>query len=193
MKIGLDFDNTIVDYDQVFYEVGLKKQLITANIPANKYAVKAALCENAQEAVWTELQGYVYGKCMEDAAPYPGVLDFITQVVKAGHELVIISHKTQFPYAGPKYDLRVAAKAWIDKYCALPVFFEASKMEKINRIALMGCDIFIDDLLEILTMPEFPAHTQRILFDPEQQYVLNNKEVWKFSLWKDIQWRVMQH
>ena len=44
------------------------------------------------------------------------------------------------------------------------VFFESTRDEKLRRIAAAGCDIFIDDLEEVLADPNFPATVERILF-----------------------------
>ena len=50
------------------------------------------------------------------------------------------------------------------------VFFELTKEEKVARAAGLRCEIFIDDLPEILTMPGFPDGMLRILFDPENRF-----------------------
>ena len=44
------------------------------------------------------------------------------------------------------------------------VFFLETKPEKIAKIAELQCDVFIDDLPEILLFEGFPAATQRFLF-----------------------------
>ena len=44
------------------------------------------------------------------------------------------------------------------------VHFAASRAEKLRRIAQLACDVFIDDLAEVLVDPEFPAGVRRILF-----------------------------
>ena len=35
-KIGIDFDNTIVVYNNLFYKIALEKKLIPAELPKNK-------------------------------------------------------------------------------------------------------------------------------------------------------------
>ena len=40
MKIGFDFDNTIIDYSEIFYEIGRLKNLIPRNIEKSKSSVK---------------------------------------------------------------------------------------------------------------------------------------------------------
>lgn len=176
MRIGLDFDNTIVSYDSLFHKVAYEKKLISADVPVNKVSVRDYLRANGQEDAWTEMQGYVYGARLDEAVSYPGVLSFLRQAVNAGHYVSIISHKTRYPFLGPKYDLHTAARNWIEAHlrdeegCLLQqenVFLEPTKENKINRVKNLMCDVFLDDLPEILLADNFPQSTQRLLFDPE--------------------------
>ena len=180
MRIGLDFDNTIVSYDALFYEVALEQDLVPLDTPANKVAVRDYLRRVGKEEFWTEMQGYVYGARMEEALAYPGAIEFMRWARLAGHDLAIVSHKTKHPFLGPKYDLHAAARSWIDKYLgenasalitADQVFFELTKEEKLVRIGSFGCEIFLDDLPEILQAKAFPADTRRVLFDPEGHHL----------------------
>lgn len=182
--LGIDFDNTIVCYDEVFYSVALEKSLISKSISKSKESVKKYFIDNEQEHLWTELQGYVYGMRMNEASVYPGAIEFISKVIRKGWDVCIISHKTLYPYAGPKYDLHKAAKAWLNdkgfynrESMGLnpeSVFFEASISEKLNKIRQMKCNHFIDDLPELLQNKDFPAEVNKILFHPKQ------------NTWKDI-------
>ena len=176
MRIGIDFDNTIVSYDALFHKVALEQDLVPSDTPANKLAVRDHLRRIGLEARWTEMQGYVYGARMDEALAYDGAIDFIRHAVAAGHQVFIVSHKTRHPFLGPQYDLHAAARTWIGRHllwgdrALLPaesVFFEPTKPEKLERIAACGCDAFIDDLPEILLAEDFPQQTARLLFDPE--------------------------
>jgi hypothetical protein len=176
MIIGVDFDNTIVCYDDLFRRVALERGAIPESIPASKGAVRDYLREVGHEALWTELQGYVYGPRMQEAPPFPGVFEFFVRCRAKRHSVFIISHRTRYPYLGAGCDLHQAARDWVAAYgfhdphrIGLPadhVFFEATKQEKLARIVDTGCTHFIDDLPEFLEDPDFPAATQRILFDP---------------------------
>jgi hypothetical protein len=44
------------------------------------------------------------------------------------------------------------------------VFFEASRAEKLKRIAALDCAYFIDDLEEVLLDPDFPPGVKPLLF-----------------------------
>lgn len=180
MRIGFDFDNTIVSYDTLFHRVAREQGHIPANIPMNKNAVRDYLRAQGREAVWTQMQGYVYGARMNEAAAYPDAISVIEALGKAGHELTIISHKTKKPYEGPAYDLHKAARGWIETHlrsttgeALIPVeriFFIETKPEKIAKIGELACDVFIDDLPEILLHEGFPQRTRRFLFGPVAQH-----------------------
>src|SRR6266576_549715 len=180
MHIGVDFDNTIVCYDALFHRVAREKGLIPTDLPVNKSDVRNYLRRVDNERAWTEMQGYVYGARMSEAAPYPGVLAFFQACRQAGIETSIVSHKTRHPFLGEKYDLHAAATAWLEQQgffdaaqIGLPresVFFELTKQAKLERIGQCGCTHFIDDLPEFLGEPGFPAAVQRILFDPNDLY-----------------------
>jgi len=194
MKLGFDFDNTIVCYDQVFHKVAVEKGVIDDNIPVSKVAVRDKLRENNIEDVWTEIQGYVYGARMADALPYPNVLDVLKWARKQKLTLYIISHKTKHPFLGFKYDLHKAAKQWIDEVLRdeegsliLPenVYFLEDKSDKVDAIGRLGCQIFIDDLPEILTHKNFSEDIQPVLFDPENNHPDMSVAI-RIQSWKEI-------
>ena len=170
MRVGIDLDNTIICYDDVFHRVARRRGWLDAACPAGKSAVKAAILGAWPHAVWTELQGLVYGEFLSEATPYDGALAFIAQCRSAGWPVSIISHKTQFPAVGKRVDLRLRARRWLadrglaDELQAL-VFCD-TRAEKVARIAVQSFDLFIDDLPEVFREAGFPAQTARVLFDP---------------------------
>lgn len=179
MRIGIDFDNTIVNYDGVFHRVAVEQGVVPQTLPPNKVAVRNWLREAGKEDLWTEMQGYVYGSRMNDAEAYPGVFAFLSWARAAGIPVAIISHKTRHPFLGPRYDLHEAARNWIETFLrddagllVAPenVYFETTKEAKWARIALTGSTHFIDDLPEILLAEAFPAAAERILFDPDHHH-----------------------
>lgn len=196
MRIGIDFDNTIVSYDALFHKVAREQNLVPAATPANKLAVRDHLRGAGQEDRWTEMQGYVYGARMDEAIAYPGVIDFIERLTSTGHEVSIVSHKTRHPFMGPQYDLHAAARTWIDNHLIkadkklLPaerIHFELTKQQKLARIAACQCDAFLDDLPEILLAEEFPSTTERWLFDPECHHSASaSKGLQVFADWQKL-------
>ena len=187
MLIGVDFDNTIVCYDEVFYQAAVKQGLVPKDTPVVKDAVRDYLRHCGKEDLWTELQGYVYGACMADAAPFPGVLDFFARCRQRGVPAYIISHKTRYPFRGRKYDLQQAALEWL-KSKGLDgdhVFLELTKEAKLKRIAEVGCTHFIDDLPEFLAESAFPSGVDRILFDPNNHHP-EARRFHRFTSWQEI-------
>jgi hypothetical protein len=181
MRVGIDFDNTIVCYDDVFYKAALEKGLVSPDVPRSKGAVRDYLRSVGREDDWTELQGYIYGARMDLARPFPGALEFMARCRAAGIDICIISHKTRAPFMGPPYDLHAAAYSWLEAHGVFDgnrigldrsrAFFELTKDAKIRRIAAERRTIFIDDLPEFLAEVSFPRRVRRILFDPNRQEV----------------------
>jgi hypothetical protein len=180
MVIGVDFDNTIVCYDELFHRVAVEQGLIPASVPATKREVRNYFEERGEGDVWTVLQGHVYGIRMPDAVAFPGALEFFRRCVESGLPVCIISHKTRYPALGPPHDLHEAARRWLEAQGFFDpariglsrdrVYFELTQQEKVERIAQVGCSYFIDDLPEVLTKPGFPAGVRRVLFDPHREH-----------------------
>ena len=180
MIIGLDFDNTIVSYDSLFHKVALEQAVIPETTLVNKIAVRNHLRNVNKESIWTVMQGYVYGERMQEAQPYEGVIEFIILAKQLGHTLFIVSHKTKYPFLGPQYDLHLSAIKWITNHLSSKgrplflkneYFFEITKEEKVQRIKNCGCNIYIDDLPEILLNDSFPRDCRKLLFDSEKHYL----------------------
>jgi hypothetical protein len=176
-RVGVDFDNTLVCYDEVFRRRACALGLLPAAQAAGKADVRARLRETGREDAWTELQGYVYGPDMKDARPFPGALECLGRLAGRGVELFIVSHKTRYAVRGPRHDLHEESLAWLGRHGVLgpgpvglsprQVFFEPTREAKLTRIAALGCTHFVDDLPEVLGAPTFPADVVRLLFDPE--------------------------
>ncbi len=176
MIIGLDFDNTLVCYDGLFHRAAVDRGLIPADTPSEKEAVRNELRAADREDAWTELQGLVYGHEIQAARPFPGAAAFLRECAEREIVVCIVSHRTRQPFAGPPLDMHRAAREWLDArewftqgpfgLAADRVYFEETKDAKLDRIATLGCGVFVDDLPELLHEPGFPQAAKRILFDP---------------------------
>jgi len=170
--VGVDFDNTIVCYDELFHRVAREQNLIPFDLPRTKADVRNHLRATGREPAWTAMQGIVYGPRIPEAEAFPGVREFFETARKRLLRVSIVSHKTLHPIIGERYDLHGAAIGWLFKNGILDlvgrenVHLEVTKDAKLARIGVLGCTHFIDDLPELLTEPSFPASVQRILFDP---------------------------
>lgn len=177
MRIGIDFDNTIACYDGVFRAAAVETGLIgpDAAVAADRASLRDHLRSLGLDEAFTSLQGHVYGTRMDLAGLFPGLADVLARARAAGHELHVVSHRTPRPYAGPPHDLHAAAHRFLAAHglvgASAPfspdsIHFEAGAAAKIARIRSLRCDVFIDDLPEILAAEAFPPATRAILLDP---------------------------
>jgi hypothetical protein len=170
--IGIDLDNTIICLDRVFHAAALGEGLIPVNLPPKKGEVKRAVINAHGTSEWIRLQGIVYGSQLRQAEPYPGVMSFFAQCRERGIPALIISHKTRYPAAGPKLDMREAALDWLaaNGLSDVHVEFTDTRVLKTAAIAARECSLFIDDLPEVFLEPGFPTGTSAILFDPDREH-----------------------
>ena len=174
-RIGIDFDNTIVGYDNAFLAAAKTLKLLAPDFSGDKRAVRDAIRLLPEgELAWQRLQGVVYGQALEQAVLFEGVDAFLGRCRDEGHRVFIVSHKTEHGHFDPKrVPLRKAALSWMERRgffgangYAIPlgnVFFEDSRADKLRRIGSLECSHFIDDLEEVLSDPDFPP-IRRILF-----------------------------
>jgi hypothetical protein len=176
-RIGIDFDNTIVCYDEVFVRIAKAESLLPQDFKGGKAEVRDCLRKlRGGEERWQRLQGRVYGDQMDSASLFEGAARFLARCRERDDTRVfIVSHKTEFGHFDPRgINLRDAARAWMVRQgffdkdgFNLPgdaLHFESTRYDKIEKIAQLGCTHFIDDLEEVLADSRFPAATRRILF-----------------------------
>lgn len=181
MRIGLDFDNTIIRYDEVFQQAAKQRGFLDAGFSGTKQQVRDAIrLLSDGERKWQALQGYVYGKGISGAQIFSGVPEFLRRAREDGHTVLVVSHKTEYGHFDPdRINLRNAALGWMESQGFFSdqgfsmlrddVHFASTRSEKVSRIGALGCNVFIDDLEEVFADPGFPPSVERILFseDPE--------------------------
>lgn len=203
--IGIDFDNTIVCYDELFYKAALEKNLIPAEIARTKESVRNHLRNAGHETAWTELQGYIFGTRMREATAYPGVKEFIRETISSGGKVFIITHKAMHPYLGPEYDLHRAARDWLEwqgffdaseiGLSPKSVYFELSIDEKLDRIGRVHCTHFIGCAPELFHKVDFPAKVTKLLFHPlgEKATIQDHAPNYQvFKSWDDISAEILK-
>jgi hypothetical protein len=200
LRIGIDFDNTVIAYDQVFCAAAKRGGLISADFIGGKQAVRdyIRLLPDG-EPTWQRLQGHVYGKGISDATLIPGVDAFVRRCRAERCTVSIVSHKTEYGHYDPeRINLREAARKWmkanglLDGEFGIPaanVFFEGTRAEKLARIAALSCTHFIDDLEEVLLDPAFPPKVERILLS-EQEAFKSRVPYVVCATWRDIEDRI---
>lgn len=173
MNIGLDLDNTIINYDNLFYQVAFENKLVPYNIKKNKISVKEFLHKKGKFENFTLIQGQIYGSLLYRAKLYRGVKSFIKCMINKGNNLYIISHKTKYPILGNKINLHEKALEFLIEHKILHyravkkknIFFEESLDDKIKKILDLKIDVFIDDLPEVVTNKKLKKSTKAILID----------------------------
>jgi phosphoserine phosphatase len=181
--IGIDFDNTIVGYDELMYRIALDRGLIDGNGDRTKRAVRDRVRQLADgEIEWQKLQALAYGPLIGEARLLDGADEFIRRCRDAGMAVVIVSHKTEYAsFDETRTNLRTAAIAWMAAHRFFDrdglglgrdaVFFESTRADKIGRIRAVGCSHFIDDLEEVFLEASFPREVQKILYAPDAALV----------------------
>lgn len=199
MIVGLDLDNTIVCYDEAIKRLADDVEELPQDTPRTKLGIRDFLRQENREDEWTEFQGKLYGPGMKHADPFPGALEIIATMQSAGHSPVIISHRTQFPYLGPKHDLHQSARDWIAKKLVVEgkaligsenIYLNETKDKKVSLVESLNCDVFLDDLIEILSHDAFPPTAQKLWFSPNQTHDASQipSDVQIIEDWTELAW-----
>ena len=193
IRLGLDFDNTIINYESLFHKVALERGLIPQNLPAKKKIIRDYLIQQNIEEEFTLIQAEVYGRRILEAKPTKNFIQNIQNIREEKFDIYIVSHKTKNPYKGPKYDLHNAALKWLENneffdksrlnFSKDNIFFEVTENDKIERIKKLNCNYFVDDLPKILEM--INPKCKKILYDPYKNYE-NEKRFLILKDWKDL-------
>ena len=180
-NIGVDFDNTLVNYDEIMHKVAVHWGLISADVRKSKNDIRDQIRLLADgEMEWQRLQSVVYGSKMDEAKLTDGVQSFFKLCKRHGTKVYIISHKTEYiNFNDTKTNLRSAAMTWMKKIRFFEgkglgispeaVYFESTRHEKIERIKNLGCTHFIDDLEETFLEDLFPTNVVKILYSPHKE------------------------
>lgn len=176
LRIGIDLDNTLINYDRLFHATAVARDLIPPDFTGTKRDVRdhvRLIPSGDGEIEWQRLQAEVYGPAIAGAMAAEGALDFLRRARARGAELTIVSHKTALANMGTeKVNLRDAARAWLRDNGMLgpqtvpekSLYFEDTRADKIARIVGLRCTHFIDDLEEVFDDPSFPVDVERLLF-----------------------------
>jgi len=191
MIIGIDLDNTIINYESLFCYAAEKEGWNTQGVKTKVEIKEQLILEDGDDLRWQFLQKEVYSYYLNKAVAYEGVFDFIKKSISLGDEVYIISHKTQFSNLDGKTNLIQPAISWLEKNDFLgekgllkseQVFFCETREEKVKKIALIGCDLFVDDLLPVLLDSQFPKETLKVLFSGTEK----SNEAVQVDAWEDL-------
>ena len=195
--LGVDFDNTIVSYDDLLYGLAETRGLIEPEVHRGKKGVRDAVRElPGGEVLWQKLQAEIYGPRMPEARLMEGVVRFFTVCRKQSVRVYIVSHKTEFANQDKTgTNLRTAALKWLESQGFFShdglgldresVFFESTRQAKIERIKSLACTHFIDDLEETFLEDSFSSDVVKILLDPHHSYS-PRPGIMIYSSWSEI-------
>jgi len=181
--IGIDFDNTIISYDDVLFRLAMGHGLIAPTARKSKKHIRDTIRTlPGGELAWQELQAIMYGPAIGAAVLIDGVGDFVRACRQQGAAVFIISHKTTCSnLGGSKVNFRDAATAWMREhgffrpdglgFAEQDVYYEATRPDKVARIATLRCTHFIDDLEETFLERTFPSRVSRLLYNPHGEPV----------------------
>jgi hypothetical protein len=195
-RIGIDLDNTLINYDDVFCTFAKERGLLDSSAATSKAAIREALRAMPEgEIAWQRLQGAVYGKGVRYAVLFEGADRFLQRAREQDCEIFVVSHKTEFGHFDPdRVNLRDAALDWMkgqgffrnDGY-GIPrenILFAATRSDKIAAIGELDVDTFIDDLPEVLDDKGFPPCVTGILFTADKAAASAYPRA--FAHWRDI-------
>lgn len=181
MILGLDLDNTILDYSPAIRLAA--QEALGLDLPSilSKVDQKKEIIEACGEESWTLVQGYSYGKYAWATRLFPGFVDFLDYVLQEDYHLQIFSHKSKFPLAGPKVNLRDAAVRVLEREGVVerlarqpgglsPIHFFDLKSEKIANINSLEAGIFVDDLIEVAQSVK-PSWSRFHIFCEEESHL----------------------
>lgn len=197
MNIGIDLDNTIIQYDSSFLKAAkFLKVEIPEEILEKEELKKFIRSSKGGELLWQKVQGLAYGKfAIGFAQLYPGVKRFLWRSKYRNHTVKIISHKTIYGnFDSEQYLLRDTAEKFLQLNnifdCEEPLveglFFLSSREEKIQKIIQENSEIFIDDLIEVVDELAKYDSIKVIHFERSKKEIFSDSKVLKKSDWHQI-------
>ncbi len=167
-RIGLDLDNTIIDYTPAYRviaaRIGLPREFV------DRESIRPLLRRSeVDDMKWQRFQALLYTDGLAFAQPAAGLSDFLNLCAMLNVRVFIVSHKTATtPVQFGARDLRGPAQAWLMDRGIVPdhinlddIYFCSTRVEKVQTIASLGCEAFVDDLIEVLEHPDLPIDIRR--------------------------------
>ena len=172
IHIGIDLDNTIFKYDEVFHALALDDDLISSDCSADKYSIREQVRSVHGEQTWQWIQFQAYGPQVKKSLIFEGVGEFLDIGTKLGYSFSIVSHKTQFSSVDKErsFDLRLAAIARLknanilgaDGYLSSKdIYFAETRVEKIEKIIDLNAIVSLTISRKFFYMELFPIASEK--------------------------------
>ena len=172
-RIGLDLDNTVIDYTEAYPVIA--RNLGLPGTCRERNQIRDLLrVSPPNDFEWQEFQALLYTDGLDYAQPAPGLEQFLGECSRQGVRVFIVSHKTpRTPAIFGSHDLHGPAMKWLGTHDVVPrfvtdtdVYFCPTRAVKIQTIIDVGAEVFVDDLSEVLTDPGLPTTLVRWHFVP---------------------------
>jgi hypothetical protein len=172
-RIGLDLDNTVIDYTEAYPVIA--RNLGLPDSCRDRNQIRDLLrVSPPNDFEWQEFQALLYTDGLDYAQPALGLEQFLGECSRRGVRVSIVSHKTpRTPDMFGAHDLHAPAMKWLVTHDVVPQFVTASdvyfcptRAVKIQTINDVEAEVFVDDLSEVLTDPRLPSTLVRWHFVP---------------------------
>lgn len=176
--LAVDFDNTIVSYDDLIYQVAVEMDLLPEGQSTTKEEARQIIRRQPNgELAWQRVQAAIYGPRISEAKLIHGVVPFFQECKQRGYPVYVVSHKTEYASQDQTgTDLRSAAMDWMKDHgffeeqglglSPKDVYFEDTRPKKVARVTSLGCSHLIDDLEETFLEESFPANVEKLFYSP---------------------------
>jgi len=170
-KIGIDLDNTIIDYNESYTQISKSLKLEVSS--PNRETIKDFFQNSPKgDYFWQEFQSILYTSGLGYAQVAHGLFEFLNLCNTKKIEIYIISHKTKTtPEVFGGADLRIPAINWLNTHKITPlkispenIFFCETQLAKIRTINQLEVDMFIDDLEEIINHTKLNKNIEGVLY-----------------------------
>ena len=116
--IGIDFDNTLISYDDLIHTLAVEQKLIPSSFVKQKKEIRDYLrTQPGGEIEWQKIQALIYGARIGEAQLIEGVKSFLRNCAKHGIKVYIVSHKTEFSNLYKDgINFRASALQWMQEH-----------------------------------------------------------------------------
>ena len=197
MRIGVDLDNTLINYQRSFLASASHLNIYLPLTINTKPKIQEYLrLKSEGEIIWQKLQGLAYGKfAIKHAEVYPGVKRFLWRCRERGHKVIIVSHKTEYGHHDPeKIALRQVALDLLhmngiavkEDHFIECVKFNDTYQDKILFIKNQCFDWFIDDLIQVVIDLKECSQLKTIHFNQKNKKLCDEQIEFSLSNWQQI-------
>jgi len=202
LKIGFDIDNTLIDYSPSIRSAA--SDIFGLEMPSGVSKAQAIdlLKREVGLSAWTELQGYVYAEYAMFATPFANALQSLRTVIQMGMVVHLVSHKSSYPASNRKVNLRDWAITMLDTTGILDEVVTRQQLagdsihlcetfeDKIKTIENLKFDIFVDDLVDVLTRLDRNLQRIHIFCDAQHDFIPGLACV---SNWNEVMTLITRH